>query len=1007
MGRSSKDDRARETKAIRAKSLSTVTLPPGLYNLGNSCFFNSVFQSLLATQAIESLVRDAAGNPSAAQSPALCNGRPAGAPHDKRLPISDTFLRMAQSAWNAQDNHLRQSMSLRELLMKLGQKYDQYLDFRQQDAHELLRHLLDAISTEESDIIRERNPQPKKRRKQQQSPDPATPQPASFIDLAFGGTLASILVCAECKHVSVTHEPFYDLSLSLHTEANRERKRDKLASLANKLQSMQAFGKKPSQRKARPPRTRPADVWLPGGSESSGGIGRFFRWTKSPERSTVERAPSTSSRPGTPRTLSARSSAEFTAPKLLKRNSSTTSRPASRTASPRPSIDRDDSRPVSPAPARSPLPRSPLKTAEKVQEAYTKALLAHPSAPEGDESLLDALLSFTAVERMDGDNKIGCRTCWKKQNGTYNSDASSSSSDSESDSESDEESDAGGAQPKLLKRPSLPLRNSSIHHRANASVTSLPSMPLSGLPGSSRSQEGTDGDADGEDMLEVEEAVDRNPMRASVESLPVRRSILLVRSASASDMPCEARTTASDAVPDNPYRGPIPSIQTTAPEADADGSSGRPSKHRRESAFGGREASSAGHSASSRDPSPHRNGPTSSQPSTSTPSMDVAAPESTSESPAAITLIITEDPDMVVVDIPSSTSTPAATPTPIPSTSPPGGGASPTHMPAPDGATLSSPSSSVASLESRSSRKARKPKISSKERAKQVVRQPTLKRYLIAHAPPVLVLHLKRFQQVSSTHTSSGGGGRSKSAKLWGVGGGGGGNGMYGAGTAFDGWNKAWSNSNSTLAGFRKVDEWIEFPETLDVGPFVMPRKEDLVEPSRENIAARSTAGKYVYRLYAVVVHIGNILGGHYVAYTALPPDPRRPKSDPPPPPPSVPAVTSISTADETTSVSSVSTDATDTTMSSLNTESTTSSSTSISSTSSAASATTASASLSDSAPISPAATVQADTTEVSQTKSLPRQWCYISDTTVRTCSFEEVMKAKAYICFYERVPAL
>lgn len=32
------------------------------------------------------------------------------------------------------------------------------------------------------------------------------------------------------------------------------------------------------------------------------------------------------------------------------------------------------------------------------------------------------------------------------------------------------------------------------------------------------------------------------------------------------------------------------------------------------------------------------------------------------------------------------------------------------------------------------------------------------------------------------------------------------------------------------------------------------------------------------------------------------------------------------------------------------------------------------------------------------------RKWCHISDTAVRLASLEEVMKAKAYICMYERV---
>jgi uncharacterized UBP type Zn finger protein len=42
----------------------------------------------------------------------------------------------------------------RDLLATLGQKYDQYLDFRQQDAHEFLRQLLDAMRMEELDVWR-------------------------------------------------------------------------------------------------------------------------------------------------------------------------------------------------------------------------------------------------------------------------------------------------------------------------------------------------------------------------------------------------------------------------------------------------------------------------------------------------------------------------------------------------------------------------------------------------------------------------------------------------------------------------------------------------------------------------------------------------------------------------------------------------------------------------------------------------------------------------------------
>ena len=34
----------------------------------------------------------------------------------------------------------------------IGKKYEQYMDFRQQDAHEFLRHMLDAMRMEELDV---------------------------------------------------------------------------------------------------------------------------------------------------------------------------------------------------------------------------------------------------------------------------------------------------------------------------------------------------------------------------------------------------------------------------------------------------------------------------------------------------------------------------------------------------------------------------------------------------------------------------------------------------------------------------------------------------------------------------------------------------------------------------------------------------------------------------------------------------------------------------------------
>ena len=68
---------------------------------------------------------------------------------------------------------------------------------------------------------------------------------------------------------------------------------------------------------------------------------------------------------------------------------------------------------------------------------------------------------------------------------------------------------------------------------------------------------------------------------------------------------------------------------------------------------------------------------------------------------------------------------------------------------------------------------------------KPVIMRPAYKRYLIATPPPVLVVHLKRFQQIAKTHLIS------------------------------------------FSHGFKKLDDYVTFPEYLDLTPFLAPRKED------------------------------------------------------------------------------------------------------------------------------------------------------------------------------------
>jgi ubiquitin carboxyl-terminal hydrolase 16/45 len=186
------------------------------------------------------------------------------------LPVTKTFIASLQKSWKMKDagggisgsgeTSSSRSMRLHHLLREMARKYDQYDDYMQQDAHELLRHLLDSMEMEEKDIIKRVQPAPtpvKKKHKHQDgisplpsaTPSPAPSAPASptrttfihghlsaqnaaetsrltstdavsaeappqpmeipeeerlvpFVDLLFGGLLASVVVCENCKSVS-------------------------------------------------------------------------------------------------------------------------------------------------------------------------------------------------------------------------------------------------------------------------------------------------------------------------------------------------------------------------------------------------------------------------------------------------------------------------------------------------------------------------------------------------------------------------------------------------------------------------------------------------------------------------------------------------------------------------------------------------------------------------------------------------------------------------------------
>ncbi|KAI0824848.1 hypothetical protein BC628DRAFT_1321380 [Trametes gibbosa] len=1093
----------------REEEEKDASLPPGLINHGNTCFMNSTLQGLIATRPLRDLVffHDVplALQPSegsrilAKRSPQLTNGHGLGASDElawsEGMPLGDIFITIMRKAWGIQDAKRREAMSPKEILGVIGRKYDQYLDFRQQDAHEFLRHMLDAMRMEELDIIKKRqppSPQGKRGGHSRESntplPSPALPPPVhplsgsspvsetevvssqfshtddpsngekleSFVDMLFGGQLASILVCDRCKKVSITYEAFNDLSLSIKPEDYaKNRKRDRFKRIARKLrirpperergdrvtQRASSVPSSPVRRSSEvaardepptheDPRRRSFDhagaeadeardvvkemagASIPLGSaiiendeeaeeithaeaveaEAEGtanesGIGieekqkqkKDDPWGKIARRISVsmklggtrdkDRESRPSSRQGErgrkPETQDALRAIRSAEPRSSRTGSLApdgsahdvgpdpgemsdpghTRAPSPRPQSPRPTspsipspLIQERSRPSSSRrSSANPFSRHHhrRKEAEKTSMsaytsdedmAYIRRVLAdvHPITGNPLSILHDAfsgsangsstnlagsttlatqalwaklghlpgieecLRMFTTVEILDGENMVGCHRCWKIANGLYtppprehgsvpaclvdDSDESGGESSAESSDERTRSSSASaddkyhGTTMKASMSGSHPVV-SAPHRTGDSAPQSSPELSSGQVSPASTSV--------------VSAPAAHSSSTTSVSSAPTT----VDTSVSSTEPLAHTHSRKDSVVPPETYGGlPIPKISTTEPETPGSAPAGQTFNIDR---------GPAGGTLSRTWSTPGVVGVSQSNDSLLTPRVRRRKRPKGSRNNG--TEESGDSSDDEFDDSESDTSAPTSTRS--------DGSVSPSMSPS------ASPNSSVEKLGDVSPLASLRPhhhgrrghggaQLAKVPRAKQVVLRKMYKRYLISTPPPILVIHLKRFQQAAKMHHIS------------------------------------------LSGGFKKLDDFVAFPERLDLAPFLAPRRQDFAhnpektEKEKEKEKSKQRE-RCMYRLYAVVVHIGNMLGGHYVAYTALPQDP-----------PPTPAVDSEK----------------------------------------------------------PHATPSLPSQEPRPSQAHPRQWAYISDTVVRLATLEEVLKAKAYICMYERV---